>query len=554
MKKKRIYLSALALLCTAALFAQGEMDAFRFSHLDLNGSARSMSMGGAFGALGGDMSAMSHNPAGIGVYRSSEVQGTVDLKMSTMSSSWTGINTDKNKTNFGFDNFSYVGYFPTGKDVGVKSWNIGLSYNKIKDFNRQYRAVGSNLTSLADYVASQASHGIYKGEVGLPESALQDENAYYNNDLGGYWLSIIGSDGPGAGFFGNMYNQDGVYHSAFGDWNQNKTKWNTYKPNETVLNISERGSISEYNFSVANNISDRIFLGATFAIEDIDYRMSSYHDEYFDYQGSNGNYYTDELKLDNAIETEGTGYSFNLGVIVRPVDMLRVGIAYNSPKWYRMTDYYYATAETYINGYDEPEMWDETPQDSYSEYKLRTPGRWIFSAAGVFGTSALLSIDYELTDYKSMHLSNRNGNGYEGDNQIIKDDFTFGHTVKIGGEYKVTPQFAVRAGYIWQPSPMKKVLTSNNRDDLSEVFPVGTIPHYSVLKSTNHITVGLGYRFTPNFYMDLACIYRIQKQNLYPFSNMYYEEPEYHLEEVVSTPANVDAKTTRVALTFGYKF
>lgn len=550
MKKKRIYLSALALLCTAALFAQGEMDAFRFSHLDLNGSARSMSMGGAFGALGGDMSAMSHNPAGIGVYRSSEVQGTVDLKMSTMSSSWTGINTDKNKTNFGFDNFSYVGYFPTGKDAGVKSWNIGLSYNKIKDFNRQYRAVGSNLTSIADYAASRASYGVLNnnGQLeGIPENELYAENAYRAHQ----WLPVLGY---GAGFFGNMYDQaDGVYHSAFGDWNQNKTQWNTYKPNETVLNISERGSISEYNFSVANNISDRIFLGATFAIEDIDYRMSSYHDEYFDYQGSNGNYYTDELKLDNVLETEGTGYSFNLGVIVRPVDMLRVGIAYNSPKWYRMTDYYYATAETYINGYDEPEMWDETPSDDITEYKLRTPDRWIFSLAGIFGTSALLSLDYELVNYKSMSLSNRNGDKYV-DNDYIKDDYGVGHTVKIGGEYKVTPQFAVRAGYIWQPSPMKKVLTSSDREELTEILPSGTVPHYSVLKSTNHITVGIGYRFTPNFYMDLACIYRIQKEKLYPFSNMYHKEPEYHLDQVVSTPADVDAKTTRVALTFGYKF
>ena len=224
MKKTRIYISALALVCTGALFAQNEMDAFRFSHLDLNGSARSMSMGGAFGALGGDMSAMSHNPAGIGVYRSSEVQGTLDLHMANMSASWTGINTDKKRTDFGFSNFSYVGYFPTGRDAGIKSWNIGFSYNKAKNFNRRYKAVGSPEYSMADYAAARATNAYSyidnNGKQiidGLSENELSSEYAYSNFE----GLPVLGY---GAGFFGDMYNR-GTYHSAFGQWNGNETEW-----------------------------------------------------------------------------------------------------------------------------------------------------------------------------------------------------------------------------------------------------------------------------------------------------------------------------------------
>lgn len=535
MKKRRIYVGALALLCVGALFAQNEMDAFRFSHLDLNGSARSMSMGGAFGALGGDMSAMSHNPAGLGVYRSSEVQATLDLNMANMDATWTGISTDKNRTKFGFANFSYVGYFPTGRDRGLKSWNIGLSYNKVKDFNRQYNVVGTPGSSMADYTAALASFGEYRGEVGIPENILLAENAYTNKDLAGNWLPVLGA---GSGFFGNMYGTDGVYHSSFGDWNGNT--WQTYRPDQAVLNVSEKGSINEYNFSLSTNISDRIFVGTTFGVTDIDYRMKSTHNEYFG---------KDELELYNAIETEGTGYSFNIGIIARPIDMLRLGIAYNSPKWYRMTDYYYGYGYSYITGYDEPELSDETPGGAYSEYKLRSPDRWIFSVASTIGTSALISIDYELTNYRSMRLSDRDGNEY-GDNGLIKDDFKPGHTVKIGAEYKVTPQFAIRAGYIWQPSPMEDHLTNGT----VEVYPAGTIPHYTVLNTTNHYTFGLGYRFTPNFYVDLACIYRVQNEKLYPFSNVPLEDPDYHLEPVISDPAKVSAKTTRLALTFGYKF
>lgn len=528
MKKRRIYVGALALLCVGALFAQNEMDAFRFSHLDLNGSARSMSMGGAFGALGGDMSAMSHNPAGLGVYRSSEVQATLDLNMANMDATWTGMSTDKNRTKFGFTNFSYVGYFPTGRDQGLKSWNIGISYNKVKDFNRQYRAVGTTI-ALADYVASRATNAFGEdGGIFLDEF---ENDPYRNRDLGGNWLPILG-------YYGGMIvpkhdtDDNDIYYSAFGK-----------SPNETTLRISERGSINEYNFSLSTNISDRIFVGATFGVTDIDYRMTSSHDESFGGK--------DYLYLDNSIETEGTGYSFNLGIIARPTDMLRVGVAYNSPKWYRMTDYYYAEAGTYLaldNG-GKPDYDDNTPEGAYAEYKLRAPDRWIFSLAGIIGTSALISVDYELTNYKSMRLSDRDGNEY-GDNDYIKKDFKPGHTVKIGGEYKVTPQFAIRAGYIWQPSPMQDQLRNGD----VEVLPAGTIPHYTVQNTTNHYTFGLGYRFTPNFYMDLACIYRVQNEKLYPFSNTYWSYPDDDIAPVPSNPAKVSAKTTRLALTFGYKF
>jgi len=121
--------------------------------------------------------------------------------------------------------------------------------------------------------------------------------------------------------------------------------------------------------------------------------------------------------------------------------------------------------------------------------------------------------------------------------------------LKAGAELKITPQFAIRGGYIWQPSPMKDHLING-----AEVYTAGTIPHYTVRKCTSYYTAGLGFRFTPNFYMDLAYIYRIQYEQLYPFSNMNWDYPEYHIEPVLSEPADISLKTSRVALTLGYKF
>jgi hypothetical protein len=318
MKQKGLYIGALLLLSSGMLLAQGEMDAFRFSQSDLNGSARSMSMGGAFGALGGDMSAMSHNPAGLGIYRSSEVQTTMNLNSTKADATWTGNQNNINKTRFNFDNFSYVGYFPTGNDAGIKAWNIGIAYNKVKDFNRSYRAIGNPNNSMADYVASWASNA-YGKDGGIPENQLILTNSYdpyRNRDLDGHWLSILGYE---SGFFGAKYDFSDVYHSAYGQW-RNST-WIPSSPNQTTLRIGESGSINEYNFSLATNISDFLFLGATLGVTSIEYRMSSWHEESFGER--------DYLKLGNSIETEGTGFSINVGAIIRPVDQLRLGVAYN---------------------------------------------------------------------------------------------------------------------------------------------------------------------------------------------------------------------------------
>lgn len=112
--------------------AQGEMDAYKFSQYDLNGTARYLSMGGAFGALGGDISAMRTNPAGLAIYRSSEIVTTVSLSSIKTKTDWLSIEMDDKKTRFNFDNIAYVGYFPTGNDEGVVGWNVGFAYNRVK--------------------------------------------------------------------------------------------------------------------------------------------------------------------------------------------------------------------------------------------------------------------------------------------------------------------------------------------------------------------------------------------------------------------------------------
>jgi long-subunit fatty acid transport protein len=251
--------------------------------------------------------------------------------------------------------------------------------------------------------------------------------------------------------------------------------------------------------------------------------------------------------LENRLNTEGNATSVNIGAITN-LQMVRLGVAYNSPRWYRMTDYYGAWAGTLINEFNEPEMENETPNDSYSEYRFRTPGKWIFSGAVILGRSALISAEYEIMNYKEMLFSERHSNAGFDTNDYIREDYTWSHTAKLGAEIKITPQFAIRGGAMLQSTPMQKALIDND----VEVLPAGTIPHFTVQPCiTSYYTAGLGYRFTPNFYMDLACIFRHNQSDAYAFSNTFSNDGRIDIQ---STPAKLTTNTTRFALTLGYKF
>ncbi|MDR1224158.1 MAG: outer membrane protein transport protein [Tannerella sp.] len=536
MKKLGLFTGMLLLSCNIGLFAQGnEIDAFTLSNTEMNGTARSVAMGNAFGALGGDISVISSNPAGLGIYRSSEISGSLDLSIAKTSTNWSGVGADRNKTRFAPNNFGFEFYFPTSSG-SIRNWNFGFSYNRVKNFDRRYKMSNNGQEySMADYAAQRAS--------GIPENDLKYVEGSYDPYDRLPWFPVIGYE---SGMFRNQYGKDGEYHSDFGFWNESKDDWRIYKPQASRLSVNESGYMDEYNIGLGMNISNFLFLGGSISVTDLNYKYASFYEDFFsdDPKGNN-------LYLENWLNTEGTGVSVNVGAIMN-LQIFRLGLAYNSPRWYKMTDYFDARAGTYNLDYEKPanEAW--TPENSYNDYRFRTPGKWIFSAAFIIGQSALISADYEMANYKNMHYSSRNDDPKHNqefpENKFIKGDFTWGHTLKLGAEVKITPQFAVRAGYMEQTSPMRKGLADNN----VEVLPSGTHPHFTVTsKPTSYYTVGLGYRFTPNIYMDLACVYRYNSAYAYAFSNIYNDNKEVAVESI---PASLKTKTTHLMLTLGYKF
>jgi len=512
---KRNLLFIIACLIYTFAFGQGEMDAYRYSSSDLSGTARGQAMGGAFGALGGDMTGVSINPAGIGIYRSSEVVANMSITSPIINDK----TIQESNTTFHFDNLSYVGYYPLVKG-SMLNLNFGFNYSRVKSFEQRYSASQKNMkSSLTDYIVGLTDgvhHGIWNG----------NSDSYYSNpDL--YWLSILAWDGY---LINEKKNTNNKYESIL-------------KENEQVspsLKVSEKGKIETYDFTIGSNVSNVFYWGATISITDLAYLMTSSYEEHF--LGDGGSF-----KLNNYLETKGGGIQLKTGVILRPTDAIRLGLAYHSPVWYTMTDYYQA----YINPNLTPRGINnagltETPNSSLNYY-FRTPGSLTFSIATVLGTQAILSFDYENKNYASMNLKDNDGNDWKNVNKIISEDYKNTSTIRTGVEFRFTPQFSGRAGYVWSQNPYRQNITSTGE----VVVPAGTVPHYTLSNCATYLTTGFGFRFTPQFYGDFALVYRTQNDDLYYFPPVDVKITGFDPDSYGGTFSN---KSLKGLFTLGYRF
>ncbi|MDR1561748.1 MAG: outer membrane protein transport protein [Dysgonamonadaceae bacterium] len=527
--KRNLVLFFAVIVCLCA-YGQGEIDAYRMSKNDLSGTARGQAMGGAFGALGGDPTGVSINPAGIAVYRSSEVVLNAGLSFNTTNSNWDGLKTKDSKTSFTADNVAYIGTYTLDTERN-RRLNFGFTFNRLKNFDRRYRAgIGRMNSSLTDFIASKASQDIDYGGY-RPNEWLSSENFnYYDTDQ--RWLNALG-------WYGYLI-----------DPNANNDGYVSRIPNvapSTELTFREKGNISSYDFTLGYSSQDYFYLGATIALTNISYSMESTYMEDFGAQ---------KFYLDNTYIAEGTGVQMKLGTIWRPTDILRLGLSFHTPTWYLMKDYYRGSVDPYGITYEDKGITYDaervsTPRDARTAYSFSTPSTLTASVALVAGKNAIISVDYELKNYGGAKFADEDGYidaWYEDNsNKYIKEDLRNASSVRIGAEYRFTPRFSVRAGYAWMQQPYSKDI----KDGKINVITEGTAPHYSLEGAINHLTAGLGYRFTPNFYIDLAYVYRTQKDKLYPFPSTYDEVTS---TTVTSTPATVSVNNSKVLMTVGYKF
>lgn len=528
---KKVLLFSLAFICTTAVgFAQGEFEALKMSKTDLKGTARSVSMGGAFGALGGDISGIAINPAGIGVYTGSEVATTMNFRNTSIKSTLTGLSATEDKFKFSFDNLGFVTSLPLFSDA-VPRLNIGFSYNKLKSFDRVVTAYGANVpNSLTDYMAHRAN--------------ISGQNSFSHKELGDGifdthdWMGIFGFNN----FLINQVDDNKFVSSIGGD----------KMAIDNNLWMKEKGYINSYDFTVGTTISDILSVGLTASVTDIDYKLSTIYQEDFYESNNTGGYL-----IEDRVSTEGTGYQFALGAILKPIDELRIGVAYHSPTWYIMEDFF----DTYLS-HDltgllqaEGQAIDPKYKNGYldaggrQKYEFTSPGKWTFSLASVIGSKAIISVDYDLIDYKHMKLKDyywdQTTIKTSGVNKRFKQNYKLSSVLRAGAEFRITPQLSARAGYSWVQSPLEKDFKANK----TEAHTVGTSSSFIMEGDTHYITWGLGYRFTKNFYTDVAFVYKQQKDDLYAFTNTYVEG-----FTVKSIPAKLKTTGFQGLLTLGYKF
>lgn len=541
---KRYIMLGVALGSSFCLFSQAEMDAFRYSQPELKGTARYMSMGGAFGALGGDMTTLSQNPAGIGVYRSSEIAGTLDLYgVSTKTDTHSSGSVTANDIRFSFDNIGYVGSFPVGGSGGLVNFNVGFTYNRQRSYNRTYKANYRDLqTSLTNYIAAKTN------EVGGLLPADMDPTADYNpyfppsNSPAIPWLSVLAW---------NSYLIDGVWNES------NPPQFAGYegffKPGDYAdgnLYVRDRGRVDEYTFSLGGNVMNIVYWGASLGIVDMNYDLYSYYGENIDYGETN----PAEYVMTNRLSTDGTGVNFKMGLIAKPTRYLRLGLAFHTPTFYKMTDHYSASVNYRNMGYyideENPGTFEpvtgvaETNPAGVTDYHLRTPWKVMASAAVIAGKKGIISFDYEYMNYNKMKLSDEFGD--LPDNEYITQDFKAGHTFRVGAEYRITPQLSARAGYANQFSPVKAHLT----DGSTEVLTAGTVTHYTLDRGVQYYTCGLGYRWG-NFFADAAFVFQRQKEDLYPFSPMFLANGT---QDIFPQSSTLITKTKSFLLTLGFRF
>lgn len=526
--KKLIFLCLSVLLFTSYSFSQGEVEANRMSRNDIYGTARGISMGGAFGALGGDLTGVAINPAGIGVYRSSEIAGTAVLSFEG-----SKVGDEKNnRTTFNFDNLGFVGYFPLSSE-SVPLINFGFTYNKVKSFNKDISAFGNSpASSLMDYMADISSRN-----EGIDPETLGFRDNYDPFNSGAPWLSVLGYNSylinPGqdaAGFFYNPLHNESITNS---------------------LSLNEKGDVNNYDFTVGTTIADKLNIGLSLTVTDIFYNLSSRYSEEFSGGASEG------FDLRNLVTTEGAGVGAKMGVIFRPIHSLRIGVAYHTPVWYSLTDTYSAELQEDVTSYVINQNPNYEPATTfsdvfYNDYQFKTPDKWIVSLAGVFGNNFIASLDYEISDYSKMKFKGPIDmvdpeSLYISDNQYISEDYKTTSTVRAGMEYRFTPQLSGRLGYAWMQNPYETEYFAGNK----ETATVGSTTIFRTEGDANFFTGGLGYRVNRNIYLDLALVYKEQTDKLYPFPNVFNNDGSMFID---ASPFSLRNTNFKGLLTVGYKF
>lgn len=527
--------TAIAACTGIGASAQSAVDALQLTRRDFKGTARFMSMGGAFTALGGDLSSIELNPAGIGVYRSSEIGATLDIDIQKSKGEATGITATNNQTKVYCNNFGYVG---TANLSGVlKTFSWGVTYNRAVSFDRlaggRAYPVG---TSLTNYIAAFSQ--------GIPSNELEFTKEYDPYLNSGYdWLSILGYSGY---LINNVNGTDNRYAGLYTQGTES----------DAEISVHEKGYIDNYQFTFGGNFNNVVFWGVGIGINDLRYLRNTYYSEsmvgaqIYSNSAAGVTSGAAEYALYNDKLITGTGWNLSFGLIVKPIQELRIGASIKSPTWYKLEESYIGSLDYYMLPVRGQEFsGTEDTDEAFFSWKLRSPWRFNIGAAAVLGSSAIISADYEMQAYgdMTMHTAYYDKWGYiagyekaEGVNNNLKQYSQTANNIRVGFEYRITPKFSARLGYNVQLSNINGEYADGNR----EILTSGTDPSFSLDKTANYISAGLGYKFG-NFYADATYVHKTATSTLHPYTSY---------DNVVAPKFDITENNNSIVVSLGFKF
>ena len=513
MKKLRSLFVPGLMLLTIGARSQDMIEAFNLSNLSAQGTARSIGFGGALGSVGGDFSALSVNPAGLGVYRSSELSFTPSIRVNGSSSDFLGSTNTDIGARITINNFGVVFTdAPKGKRYERRSWkamSFAIGMNRVADYNRNYTYSGNNNTSSAS-LAFEANG-----------------NADSNNvtDIGS--LAYMG-DYTGLIVPGTTRNSYLTAVPFAGGIRQMNT-------------VSEKGSAREYVLSLGGNYMEKLMLGVTLGIPTFKYqRTSDYTETLLPGNTAHNPWDFQSFNYNNKLTITGTGINLKLGAIYRLSDFFRVGAAIHTPTLYGIADQMEYGLTTLMEGLPYSVSTNDMMSPTRFDYSFLTPMRSVLSATFILKKYGFITADYEFVNYSTMKFIYPAGMdgmysfAYEQQlmNDAIKQRYTSASNLRLGAEIKVMKNLMVRWGMGIYGSPCKDPAEQAERVDIS---------------------LGVGYR-NSTFFADFALL-----NSTTNFKEPAYNEIDYYnvitpTNPVAAPVANVSANATNLVFSIGVKF
>lgn len=490
-------------LACAVGSAQTANDVLLFSLEDQLGSARFQGMSGAFGALGGDMSALSINPASSAVFNNSIFSITSTYNEKENATSYGGGFRNMDEDRVELNQLGGVFVYKNTSDSEWKKISFAVNYDMVQQFNNEIAVSGNSSEGIDNYFLAFAQ-GTPLGSILIQGDELI-EDAY---------LDIGASSGFGAqqaflGYYGGLIDPTDMEEGT-----------STYIPTAqyTSVNHEYRQSTSGYNSKFTLNFAgqheENLYVGASVNFHTIFYDKATFLDE-TGYEAASP---VQSTIFDNLLHTEGSGFSFQLGAIAKVNKSIRLGGSYQSPTWYRLTD---DTAQRIDSDLADDEIGfiDFNIINLFEEYEIKVPAKYTGSVALVFGRDGLLSFDYSYQDMANAELQPTSDPSFSVVNDQIASNFGDINTFRIGAEYRID-EVSLRGGYRMEESPYVDGNT------------VGDLTGYSL---------GLGYSFGGSR-LDLGF-------------NQSERDINMPLYEVgISTRAFRNLENTQVALTYTLNF